>query len=135
MRFPIAFCVGVGATLAWQAYGDTAREMVANAYPDLGWLAPQSAVAQTASAKGMPRITSADPEDLKMMSYSLAAMQQKVDEIAASQDQVNRDISVRLQVAKQEILDKLSPPSAQPSAAAPARKPVSSAPQAAAPAR
>src|SRR5260370_41254478 len=38
---PIAFCVGVAATLAWQSYGDTAREMIANAHPQLGWLAPQ----------------------------------------------------------------------------------------------
>src|SRR6266853_1123316 len=38
---PIAFCIGVAATLAWQSYGDTAREMIANAHPQLGWLAPQ----------------------------------------------------------------------------------------------
>jgi hypothetical protein len=32
-RFLITFCVGVAATLAWQSYGDTAREMIANASP------------------------------------------------------------------------------------------------------
>src|SRR6266852_3818707 len=48
-RFLITFCVGVAATLAWQSYGDAAREMIANASPQLGWLAPQAApVAQNA---------------------------------------------------------------------------------------
>ena len=37
----ITFCVGVAATLAWQSYGDAARQNVANAYPQLGWLAPR----------------------------------------------------------------------------------------------
>jgi hypothetical protein len=134
MRFLIAFCVGIGATLAWQSYGDTARAMIASSYPEYGWLAPQSAVAQTGSATGAPSsIASADPQDLKSLSFNLAAIGQRVDQIAASQDKVSRDISARLAVAKQEILDRMSPPSAQP-AAAPVRKPASPAPQAAVPA-
>src|SRR5262249_19852283 len=49
-RFLIIFCFGVAATLAWQSYGDAAREMIANSYPQLSWLAPQAApLAQTAS--------------------------------------------------------------------------------------
>src|ERR1700730_1469492 len=48
-RFLITFCIGVAATLAWQSYGDAAREMIANSSPQLGWLAPQAApVAQNA---------------------------------------------------------------------------------------
>ena len=54
MRFLIAFCVGVTATLAWQSYGDTAREMIASSYPQLDWLAPQAAVAQTAPTTRWP---------------------------------------------------------------------------------
>src|SRR5712671_1308561 len=49
VRFLIIFCIGVAATLAWQSYGDTAREMIANSYPRFGWLAPQAEpVAQNA---------------------------------------------------------------------------------------
>src|SRR5262249_28855819 len=49
-RFPIAFCIGVAATLLWQSYGDAAREMIANSHPQLGWLAPRPALtAQTPS--------------------------------------------------------------------------------------
>src|SRR5260370_34282916 len=47
-RFLIAFCVGVAATLAWQSYGDAAREIIASSHPQLGWLAPQAAAAQPA---------------------------------------------------------------------------------------
>src|SRR6516164_439916 len=48
-RFLVTFCVGVAATLAWQSYGDAAREMIASSSPQLGWLAPQSSpVARTA---------------------------------------------------------------------------------------
>src|SRR5262249_240870 len=39
-RFLIIFSIGIGATLAWQSYGDAARAMLANSSPQLGWLAP-----------------------------------------------------------------------------------------------
>ncbi len=121
MRFLITFCVGVFATLAWQSYGDAARERIANSYPQLGWLAPEAAVAQTAPATIVPPITSPDPQELKAMSSNLAALRQRVDQIAAGQDRITRDITVKLQAAEQDILDKISAPPPQP-AAAPARK-------------
>src|SRR5437879_4012299 len=49
-RFLAMFYVGVGTTLAWQSYGDAAREMIATSYPPLGWLAPRPLpIAQNAS--------------------------------------------------------------------------------------
>src|SRR5437763_16515109 len=54
-RFLILFGIGVGATLAWQSYGDTAREMIASSSPPLGWLAPQAdAVAPSAASTAAP---------------------------------------------------------------------------------
>ena|SRR5436305_889943 len=41
-RSLIIFCMGIAATLAWQSYGDTTREMIASSYPQLGWLEPQT---------------------------------------------------------------------------------------------
>jgi hypothetical protein len=38
-----AFCLGVVATLAWQSYGDAARQMIANTSPRLSWFAPSPA--------------------------------------------------------------------------------------------
>src|SRR5262245_44404095 len=49
LRGLMIFCIGIIATLAWQSYGDAARGMIANSYPQFGWLAPQSeAFAQSA---------------------------------------------------------------------------------------
>ena len=40
-NFLIVLGAGIGGTLGWQAYGHTAREMIAAAYPQqLGWVAP-----------------------------------------------------------------------------------------------
>jgi hypothetical protein len=125
MRFLIAFCIGVAATLAWQSYGYTAREMVASKYPQLGWLGPQAAVAQTIPDTIVPSISSTDPQELKAMSLNLAALRQKVDLIAAGQAQMTRDFTTKLQAAEQDILDKISAPPPQPTAAT-VRKPVPS---------
>ena len=125
-RFLITFCIGVAATLAWQSYGDAAREMIASSSPQLGWLAPQAApVAQTAPdmiAPAAPAAPSPDRQQLNAMSLGLAVLRQSVDQLAAGQEQMTRDIA-KLRAAEQDILDKISAPPPRP-AAAPARKPV-----------
>src|SRR6266446_1483723 len=83
MRFLITFCIGVAVTLAWQSYGDAAREMIASSSPQLGWLAPQDAVAQTAPATIAPTASSPDPQELKAVSVDLAEVRQRVDQLAA----------------------------------------------------
>ena len=79
-RFLIVFCVGVAGTLAWQSYGDAAREMIVSSYPQLGWLAPPSV----------------DQQQLNAMSLDLEAVRQSVDRIAASvatgQEQMTRSV-------------------------------------------
>ena len=123
MRLLIAFFIGVAASLAWQSYGNTAREMIANSSSQLSWLAPQDAVAQTTSAPTAPTTSSLDSEELKAMSAALAAMGQKVDLLAAGQEQMTRNLTTTLRAAEQNILDKISvPPPSQP-AAAPVRRP------------
>jgi hypothetical protein len=126
VRLLITFCIGVVATLAWQSYGDAAREMIASSSPRLGWLAPPAAPVTQAA----PAVPSPDQEDLKAISFGLAGVRQRVDQIAAQlaagQDQMTRDIGNKLQAVEQDILDKMiSAPPPQP-AAAPARKPVPS---------
>jgi hypothetical protein len=124
-RFLITFCIGVAATLAWQSYGDAAREMIASAFPQLGWLAPQAApVARTAPdviAPTAPAVPSPDQQQLDAMSLGLAAVRQSVDQLAAGQEQMTRDIT-KLQTAAQDILDKISAPPPRPAGAA-AHKP------------
>jgi hypothetical protein len=110
-RFLIVFCIGVAATLGWQAYGDKAREMIADSYPRLGWLAPHAApIAQTAPAASSP-----DAQQLKDMSLGLAAVQQSVDQLAAGQQQLASDIA--------KLQRGISVPPPWP-AAAPASRPV-----------
>jgi hypothetical protein len=126
MRFLITFCIGVAVTLAWQSYGDAAREMIASSSPQLGWLAPQDAVAQTAPTTIAPTASSPNSQELKAMSVALAAVRQKVDQLAAQvnagQEQITRDLTTKLQAAEQDILDRISVQPSQP-AASPTRKP------------
>ncbi len=134
LRFLIAFGIGVAATLAWQSYGDAAREIIASSYPQLGWLAPQAAAAQAAPTTIAAATASLDQQELKTVSLGLAAVRQRVDQlaaqVAAGQEQMTRDFTAKLHTVEQDILDKISPLAPQP-AAAPARKPVPSPAQAA----
>jgi hypothetical protein len=141
-RFLITFGVGVAATLAWQSYGDAAREMIANSSPQLGWLAPQAApVAQSAPdaiASAATPAPAADPQQLNPGSLDLDAVRQSVDRIAVGQEQITRTVDQlaagqeqmareinKLQAIEQYMLYKNSEPPPRPAgAAAPAPKPV-----------
>jgi hypothetical protein len=135
-RFLITFCIGVAATLAWQSYGDAARAIVASSSPQLGWLARQAApVAQTAPdtiPPAAPAAPSPDQQQLNTMSLGLAAVRQSIDQLAAGQEQMARDIA-KLQAAEQGILDKISASAPRPSGPTP-RKPVPPTPASQAPA-
>jgi cytoskeletal protein RodZ len=41
VRFLVAICIGVAGTLAWQSYGQVAKQMLAAKAPELGW-SPES---------------------------------------------------------------------------------------------
>src|SRR5215813_6475160 len=84
-RFLIAVGIGIGGTLAWQAHGDAARQMIATAYPErLGWIAPPATTTAPApqsaptaeSTPAAPPAPSVDEEQLKAMAADLAAMRQ-----------------------------------------------------------
>ncbi len=141
-RFLITFCVGVAATLAWQSYGDAAREMIANSSPQLSWLAPQAAPveqsAPDAIAPAATRAAAVDPQQLNPVSFDLDAVRQSVDRIVAGQEQITRTVDQlaagqeqmareinKLQAIEQYMLYKNSEPPQRPAAApAPAPKPV-----------
>jgi pyruvate/2-oxoglutarate dehydrogenase complex dihydrolipoamide acyltransferase (E2) component len=141
LRTLLTFCLGIAATLGWQSYGDVARELIANSTPQLAWLAPPAGaveqaapetVASAAPAIAAPVASAPDPQQLNATSLGLAAVRQSVDRLAAqlttNQQQMASEIA-KLQVAEQDILQKVSAPpqvSAPPPrpAAAPARKPV-----------
>jgi len=109
----ITFCVGVAATSAWQSYGGAAREMIASSFPRLGWSVPQATpVARNTpdtGAPAAPAAPSSDQQQLNAISLDLDAVRQSVDRIAASQEQMTREIT-KLQPIEQYILHENSEP-------------------------
>jgi hypothetical protein len=101
VRFLVVFFIGVAATLAWQSYGATAREVMASWSPHLSFLAPPPAPASTST------------EQLVAMSRGLAVMRQDVDRLAAN--------ITKLQAIQQGAVDKTA---ATPPSPATVRKPV-----------
>jgi len=132
-RFVIACAIGVGGTLAWQSYGDEARQKITDAFPQYAWLVPPAPSQAPPVAQSAPETvaSAAAPSDLlqiKAISLGLANVQQTVDRLAAGQQQMAGDIA-RLQAAEQDILQKVSAPPPRPApppapAAPPARRPV-----------
>src|SRR5215469_16352941 len=126
-RFLLAICIGVAATLAWQSYGEAAKQtfaakapelgwspqikqMIANWVEQLGWTKPPQAapVAQTtpaAVAPSVPVASSIDPAEVHQIAMDLTALRQTVAQIAAGQDQMAREVDRR--AADQEILVKI----------------------------
>ena len=115
MRFLFTFCIGIAATLAWQTYGDQAREMIAGSYPQLAWLSPRAAAAPIVPMASLASTRSADSQ-LQEVTLGLSAIRQRVDQLAlqlsTSQDQMARDIAAKVQAAERDILDKIA--AAQP---------------------
>jgi hypothetical protein len=126
-RFLIAAFISVGSILAWQSYGDAAKENVASWAPQLGWvrllprLKPPPDIAPVAPAA---RFSDVQQQQLNAISLGLAAMRQSVDQLAAQlaagQEQIARNIA-SLETAENDIRSKISAP--KPTATAPPRSP------------
>jgi len=115
-RFFFAALIGVGATLAWQSYGDEAEEMVRARAPSLGWLLPLSTTNPPALA-----VTSAEmQEQLKPMAIDLAIVRRSIEQFAANIDQLARKQEemarnvATLQAAEQQLSQKVSLPPSRP---------------------
>jgi hypothetical protein len=133
VRFLIVFSIGVGATLAWQWYGDAARAMIATSWPQFASLAPENAsvpqsapeqIAAAPQATASPELQQLkedlarlkqELEKLKEIPAALASLQQSVDRLAGSQQQIAGTI------AKLGTQKPASPPRPAP---APAPKPL-----------
>jgi hypothetical protein len=108
--FSIAVLIGIGATLAWQSYGDAAREMVVARAPTLAWLFSISTTKSPALAA-----TSPDPvQQLGPMASSLDIVRRSVEQLAAKQEQMSQNIAT-IQAVEEDIRQKMSAPSPSPS--------------------
>jgi hypothetical protein len=126
-RSMITFFAGVVATLAWQSYGDEARQVIASLSPQLSWLAPQAAVvpaipdANEEIARSVDRIVAANQEQIarsvdRIVAASQEEIARSVDRLAADQEQMAREI-IRLQAISQYGLYKIADPRPAPSPA------------------
>jgi hypothetical protein len=137
IRYLIACCVGVAGTLAWQSYGDVAKQRIATWGVEQGWpmawlsagdratTNPAPRPERTEAAPAAPQIpapvdSSSDLQDLRTMTLGLAAdlttMRQRIEQLAAGQEQTTSDIG-KLQAAEQEIRHKVAAIAARPVAA------------------
>ncbi len=139
-RYLFAILIGVAATLAWQSYGESAKQIIVTRAPELGW-SPQTQhmiataiqwvgwtsppagpekqaplVAQTA-----PSNPSLDAGQVQQIRDSLGGLQQTVEQLAGDQDQIAREIR-RVESAVAELNAKF--PGTPQSSVAPAPKPI-----------
>jgi hypothetical protein len=134
-RFSIAVLIGVCATLAWQSYGNEAREMLSTQFPSLRWLSvptttPRSdslGPAQDAvlvSQRSSPAAATASPElaQLEPMARDLAAMRRSLEQLAARQEQMAQTIT-KLQAVEQDIKRDISSPPLSQAVPLPPRRP------------
>jgi hypothetical protein len=109
-RFFIAVLIGVGGTLAWQSHGDAAREMVVARAPTLAWLLSVSTTKSPAVAATAP-----DPvQQLEPLASNLYIVRRGVEQLAAQQEQMARNIAT-LQAVDEDIRQKVSSPPPSPS--------------------
>jgi hypothetical protein len=98
-RVAATFCIGVAATLAWQPYGDAARMMIANASPQLGWLAPPAAPGVAAVAPA-PQLRAAPSSDLD-------TVRERIDRIAITQEQMT-SVVAQLTAGQEQIAKEIA---------------------------
>jgi hypothetical protein len=121
-RFTIAVLIGVGATLGWQAYGDTAKQMLAAHAPELAWALAYIPATPPAAVAAAPANA---PLQLEPLASSLDVMRRSLEQIALKQEQMGRSIAA-MQAVDEDIRQKVSSPppaAAQPTAAVPPPKP------------
>jgi hypothetical protein len=141
-RFSIAVLIGVGATLAWQFYGDEAREVLSTQVPSLSWLSvstmtlapdrqgstqnaavPQAVPIHQTAAPAAAAATTPESAQLEPIARDLAAMRRSLEQLAVTQEQMAQNIAA-LQAAEQDIKKKMaSQPSAQTISAQPRKPP------------
>jgi len=117
--FSIAVLIGIGATLAWQSYGDEAKEIVVTRAPSLGWFLSVSKTKSPSAAATSPDLE----QQLAPLALNLDAVRRSVEQPAAKQEQLAQNIAT-LQAVEQDIREKMSsPPQSQQAASSPQPKP------------
>jgi hypothetical protein len=128
-RYLAAILIGVAGTLAWQSYGESAKQLVATRAPELGWSPEAKQMIATSIqsigwtkppagpekqtppvAPTAPTSPSLDSGRVQQMTQNLAALRQTVEQLAGGQDQIARQIA-RLETAVAGLKPTPVPPS------------------------
>lgn len=144
VKYLIAICFGIAATLGWQSYGEAAKQFIAVKAPQLGW-SPESkqmiaswvgqlgwAKPLTTASTGQPAAPQAVPaaQPAQAMAPAPAAPSldpQQIQRIEGDLAQLRGAVEqlataqdqisrdiAKLQTANQEILEKISAPAPRP---------------------
>lgn len=101
-RFLVTIFIGVGGTLAWQSYGDVARETVIIRAPALSWLlSALPAKPPVAAAYANPTQQGGFPAS------GLDALRRSVEQLAVRQEQMAQNMAA-LQAIEEDIRQKMS---------------------------
>lgn len=121
-RFVVAVVIGVGGTLAWQSYGDVAREIAAARVPTLGWLLSYVPTK-------LPAVAVLPNPAQQLPAPGSEALRRSLELLALRQEQMAQNMAA-LQAVQEDIRQKMSftPPSVaptliQPPAPLPQQKP------------
>jgi hypothetical protein len=104
-HFFIVVVIGIGATLGWQSYGDTAREIVVEQIPTLASLLPVSTTKSRALAATPPEIV----QQLLPLTFGINVMRRSVDQLAAKQEQLAQNIAVLQAAIEEDVRQKVPP--------------------------
>jgi hypothetical protein len=88
----IAFWTGVVGTFAWWSYDDATRQMIANWYPQLGWLAPRHAATVQKAPDMIAPAGLAAPHPDATLGDDLHAIRLNLDRIVAGQELITRSV-------------------------------------------
>jgi hypothetical protein len=147
IRYVVAICIGVAATLAWQSYGEATKQIIATGAPEFGWspeakqmiaswvlqlswTRPVESSAVRPSAPEMQQAalaTQAAPQDLAPKAPTPSVDPDQVHQLALDLVALRQTVE-RLAAGQERILEKISVPPLPRPAAVLARKPIPSAP-------
>jgi hypothetical protein len=115
-RFFAAVLIGIGLTLAWQSYGEQAKQFTTTLAPSLAWLLPAE------NAKTTPEVTISSDlmQQMKLIAVDVAIVQRNLgllvagqEQFAAKQDQMSRNITSLQEVEQETRAQALTPPAAR----------------------
>ena len=100
-RFVAVVLIGVGLTLAWQSYGEQAKEFARTSAPSLAWLLPAE------NAKKSPEATASSElmQQMKLIAVDVAIARRNLGQLAAIRGRSTHQRELFLKSLRGDIYD------------------------------